>query len=409
MAGCLSEAGYELVGSLEHADLVIYNTCAVKGPTENRMIDACRRVQREKKLIVAGCLPLINLERLQKTVHFDAAIGPAAAEQIVEIVKSVSNGDTVLALEGALDRRPPLDLPRAQVKPVVSVIPVCYGCLGSCSYCCVTFARGRLRSYSVEEIVERVREDVKAGLREFWLTAQDTGCYGRDIESNLAELLEAVCSVKGDFKVRVGMMTPNWIIDTLEELIRAFEDDKIFKFLHLPVQSGNDEVLKQMRRFYSSDDFRTIVQRFRDAFPTLSLSTDVICGFPGEDEQAFRDTLNLIEEVKPDIVNVSKFFARPKTFAVEMKDVVPLSEIKARSAATATLAKKIAFERNKLWIGWKGLILVDEVGKIPGSLVGRNFAYKPIAVRGPADLLGKTIDVRVAKTFPTYLAGEIAE
>jgi len=409
LAGCLSKAGYELVGSLEHADLVIYNTCAVKGPTENRMIDACRRVQREKKLIVAGCLPLINFERLQETVHFDAAIGPAAAEQIVQIVKRVSNGGKVLWLEGALERRPPLNLPRAQVKPVVSMIPVCYGCLGSCSYCCVTFARGRLRSYSVDEIVERVREDVKAGLCEFWLTAQDVGCYGRDIRSNLAELLEAVCSVKGDFKVRVGMMTPNSIFDTLDELIRAFEDEKIFKFLHLPVQSGNDEVLKQMRRFYSSDDFRTIIQRFRDAFPTVSLSTDVICGFPGEKKQAFRDTLNLIEEVKLDIVNVSKFFARPKTFAAQMKDIVLPSEIRMRSAAAAKLAKKIAFERNKLWMGWKGPILVDEVGKVPGSLVGRNFAYKPIAVRGPADLLGKTINVRVAKTFSTYLAAEIVE
>jgi len=409
LAGCLFQAGYKLVDSEEDADVVIYNTCAVKGPTENRVVDACKRLGRNKKLIVAGCLPLVNFERLQQAVQFDAVVGPGAGEQIVEIVRRVSNGDRVLALQGALESKPRLSLPRIQASQVVSVIPICYGCLGSCSYCCVVFARGRLRSYSVQEVVDRVREDVKRGFREFWLTAQDTGCYGRDNGTNLARLLEAVCGVEGDFKIRVGMMTPNMVKDILHELVEVFKSEKVFKFLHLPVQSGNDDVLRQMRRFYSVEDFRNIVGEVRKNFPMLSLATDIICGLPGEDEQAFQDTLGLIEEVKPDVVNVSKFYARPKTSAAKMKHVVSLAEAKRRSTIATTLARKIVFDKNKQWLGWKGKTLVDEIGKVSGSLIGRNPAYRPIVIKGTSDFLGKTINVKVVKVFPTYLAGEILE
>jgi threonylcarbamoyladenosine tRNA methylthiotransferase CDKAL1 len=409
LAGCLSRAGYELVDSPSLADLVVYNTCAVKGPTENRMIEECRRIQDCKKLVVAGCLPLINFERLRKTVRFDAAVGPAAAEHIVEVVKEVSNGNTVLALEGALRRRPRLDLPRLQTSSVISVTPISYGCLGSCAYCCVTSARGRLRSYSRREIVQRVRKDVDKDFLEFWLTAQDTGCYGKDIGSNLPELLQAVCEVNGNFKVRVGMMTPNMIMDTLEDLIRVFRNEKIFKFLHLPVQSGNNHVLERMRRFYSTDDFRTIIKEFRNAIPAISLATDVICGFPGEDEHSFKDTLTLLEEVQPDVVNVSKFFARPKTSAAEMKDVVPPIEVKRRSSLASAHARRIVFEKNKTWIGWKGPILIDEIGKIAGTVAGRNHAYKTVVIAGPASLLGKTVSVTIVKAFQTYLVGEVCQ
>jgi MiaB-like tRNA modifying enzyme len=409
LAGCLATAGHEIVDSARDADLVIFNTCAVKGPTESRAIDACKRVRGDKKLIVAGCLPLVNFERLRKHVWFDAVVGPAAGEYIVELVERVGKGERIVALQHSLDFKPPLSLPRIEANRVVSVVPVCYGCLGSCSYCCVVFARGRLRSYPVQEIVERVRADVNVGFREFWLTAQDMGCYGKDIQTDLAQLLDEICKVQEDFRVRVGMMTPNRIIDILDKLVEIYANDKIFKFMHLPVQSGNENVLKQMHRLYSVNDFKAIVKKAKKSLPTLTLSTDVICGFPGEDGNAFEDTLNLIAEFKPDIVNVSKFFARPKTAAAKMKNVVPATEIKRRSGMATTLAKKISFERNKQWLGWKGKIVVDEIGKIPGSVVGRNFAYKPIAVDGTKDLLGKTLAVKVVKAFPTYLAGEVLQ
>jgi threonylcarbamoyladenosine tRNA methylthiotransferase CDKAL1 len=406
LAGCLAKAGYELTASASEADVVIYNTCAVKGPTENRIIETLRRVPPEKKVIVAGCLPIINFERLRQEVRFDGAVGPAAGEKIVDVVERVLEGEKIVELDDALNAMPTLNLPRLRSNAVISILPVSYGCLGMCAYCCVVFARGNLRSYAIEKITERMRKDLAAGAKEFWITSQDTACYGRDIGTNLAALLNALGDVEGDFRVRVGMMTPSMVTDILDDLIAAFKNSKVFKFVHLPVQSGDNRVLKRMRRFYTVQDFKEIVDAFRVAFPEVALATDIICGFPGETPKAFENTLELIGEVKPDIVNVSKFFARPQTAAAAMQDeFVELAEIKRRSSEAAKLVKRISLERNQRWIGWTGEIFIDEKGKVPGSWIGRNFAYKPVTVKSSENLLGKTLRVKVAKAFSTYLAG----
>jgi len=405
LAGCLAEAGFELTFSVSAADVVIYNTCAVKGPTENRMIQILKRAPQKKKVIVAGCLPLINFERLRREARFDGAVGPAAANGIVNVVKRVLEDEKVIKLEGAVNAKPLLSLPRLRSNPMISVVPVNYGCLGACAYCCVVFARGHLRSYTIEEVTKQVHRDLAAGAKEFWVTSQDMACYGRDIGTNLAALLNALSDVEGDFKVRVGMMTPNMVTDILDNLIEAFKNEKIYKFVHLPVQSGNDQTLKRMLRFYTIRDFKNIVDAFRTAFPEITLATDVICGFPGESREAFENTFKLIGEVEPDIVNVSKFFVRPRTAAAEMRDeFVELAEIKRRSSTVAQLVKQISLERNQRWIGWTGEILIDEKGKIPGTWIGRNFAYKPITVKSSADLLGKTLYVKILKAFSTHLA-----
>jgi threonylcarbamoyladenosine tRNA methylthiotransferase CDKAL1 len=408
LAGCLTKAGYKLALSASTANVVIYNTCAVKGPTENRVIDALKRISPDKKVIVAGCLPLINFERLTREVRFNGAVGPSVGDKIVDIVRRVVAGETVVDLDAAETAKPRLNLPKIRSNRVVSVLPVSYGCLGSCAYCCVVFARGRLRSYTVQEVTERVQEDLAAGVKEFWVTSQDAACYGRDVDTNLAVLLKALGTVEGDFHVRVGMMTPNLVTDILDELIVAFKSSRVFKFVHLPVQSGDDEVLRQMRRFYTVQDFRDVVDAFREAFPEVTLATDVICGFPGETRQAFGNTLNLISEVKPDIVNVSKFFARPRTLAAEIHNgLVEPAEIKRRSSEAAKLVKQVSLEQNQRWIGWSGEVIVDEKGKVAGSWVGRNFAYKPVAVKSSAELLGETLQVKVEKASSTHLEGTI--
>jgi threonylcarbamoyladenosine tRNA methylthiotransferase CDKAL1 len=406
LTGCLAEAGYKLANSVLEADIVVYNTCAVKGPTENRAIAVLKRVPKGKKLIVAGCLPLINFERLNREVRFDAAVGPAVGTKIADVMKRVVEGEKVVALEGALLAKPALSLPRLRSNPMVSVVPVSYGCLGSCAYCCVASARGRLRSYAVKEVTERVRNDLAAGTKELWVTSQDTACYGRDIGTNLAALLKAVCNVEGDFRVRVGMMTPNLAKDMLSVLLEAFRSEKVFKFVHLPVQSGDDAVLGDMRRFYSVRDFMSVVDAFRGVFPEVTIATDVICGFPGETRKAFANTLNLIREVMPDVVNISKFFARPGTVAAKMDTgLVEPAEIKRRSSELTKLVKKASLKRNQRWVGWSGEVLVDEKGKTPGSWIGRNFAYKPVTLKNVANLLGETLRVKVVKGFSTYLSG----
>lgn len=408
ISGCLSAAGYIMTGSELDADIIIFNSCAVKGPTENHIINAIKKTSADKRIIVAGCLPLISFERLMRETRFDAVVGPAAGENIVNIVKQVADGENIIALENALNSKPKLDLPHIHTNPIISVIPVNYGCLGSCAYCCVRHARGALRSYKTTEIVERVKQDLAAGLKEFWVTSQDTASYGKDIGTNLVELLQALVEISGDFRIRLGMMTPNLVTPILKELLEVFKSEKIFKFIHLPVQSGDDGVLRSMRRFYTAAEFRNIVAAFRSTFPQVTLSTDVICGFPGETIEGHENTLRLLEAIKPDVVNVSKFFARPKTEAWNMRSLfVDPNEIKRRSTQTAALVKRIGLKRNQQWVGWQGDILVDEKGKVSDSWIGRNFAYKPVAIKSNEDLFGKTLQVRIIKAFATHLTGII--
>jgi threonylcarbamoyladenosine tRNA methylthiotransferase CDKAL1 len=410
LAGCLRDAGFVLTENLQSADVIVYNCCAVKGPTENRMIAIVKRAPRGKKVVVAGCLPVISYDRLSRETRFDGVVGPAFGSGIVDVVKRVCLGEKVVALQNALTAKPGLSLPRVRSNPVVSVVPVNYGCLGSCAYCCVLLARGHLRSYGIAEVTERFKADLADGARELWITSQDVACYGRDVGANLAELLKAVCGLQGDFRVRVGMMTPNNVAGILDELVEAYGDAKVFKFLHLPVQSGDDDVLKRMRRFYTVQQFKEVVSTFRAAFPDVTLATDVICGFPGENREAFQHTLQLISEVKPDVVNVSKFFARPRTAAAAISEgVVEQAEIKRRSTEMARLAKQVSLKRNQRWVGWTGETLVDEKGKIPGSWIGRNYAYKPVVVKNNSNLLGKTLRVKIVEAFQTHLAGDIAK
>jgi MiaB-like tRNA modifying enzyme len=401
----LSEAGWEVVQKTEAADILIYNTCAVKTPTENRIMNLLKNLPADKKLIVTGCLPLINLQRLRAEVKADGIVGPSPDIRIVEVVSKVASGQEVITLEKGFTQS--LNVSKRRKHKVIGIIPINYGCLGSCSYCCVVFARGCLRSYKIDEIVERTKSDLAGGVKEVWLTSQDTGCYGKDIGTNLATLLRQICRIDEEFFVRVGMMTPNHALESLDDLIQVYKDEKIFKFLHLPVQSGDNEVLNNMNRFYSADDFEYIVSCFREKIPDITVATDIICGFPGESDEAFNETLKLMEETRPDIVNVSKFFPRPHTAAEKMELRVPLREVSERSRKMAELSKRISLKKNERWIGWRGKILVDERGNVSDSWIGRNFAYKPIVVKSKVNLLGKFLDVRVVKTFATYLKAEI--
>ncbi len=403
IAGCLSESGYKIVSRAEDADILVYNTCAVKTPTENRMIRVLKDAPMGKKVIVTGCLPLINFDRLKREARFDGVMGPSPGEKIVEVTHRVEQGERVIDL--CKETKPSYDLPRVRRNDVISILPISYGCLGHCSYCCVRLARGRLRSYTVDEIKRRMMKDLKAGAREFWFTSQDTGCYGRDLGLNLTSLLREVVSIKGEFYIRVGMMNPNYVMGMLDDLIEVYKNERIFKFLHIPVQSGDDGVLKRMNRHYSVEAFKEIVSSFREEIPDITIATDIICGFPGESEKAFRNSIELIKEVKPDILNISRFFPRPGTPALEMRQL-PGWRVKERSRIMSKLFREMRIEKNKPWINWRGRVLIDERGK-DGSWIGRNFAYKPIVIRDHRNLIGEFLTVRVRSAHPTYLYAEV--
>jgi threonylcarbamoyladenosine tRNA methylthiotransferase CDKAL1 len=413
LAGCLHSAGFELVQSLTEAEIVVYNTCGVKAPTENKIIHLLKQVPADKRLVVAGCLPLINFSRLNQEVRFDAVVGPAFGEGIVGVVKQVLDGERVVVVDSSSGFKPSLGLPRMRVNPVIGIVPITSGCAGECSYCCVRFARGKLRSVGIDEVKNYVGNCLSEGVREFWFTGQDVACYGLDIDGNVVDLLRSICGVGGfeEFWVRLGMMTPNLLLPILDDLRGFLSKQKgighVFEFLHVPVQSGDDSVLLLMNRRYSVDDFERVVSEFRRALPFATVATDVIVGFPGEDEQAFGNSVELIGKVKPDIVNVSKFFARPNTPAAKMEGKVEVGELKRRSEVLAGVVRRIGLEKNKSWVGWSGRVLIDEKGKKAGSWVGRNFAYKPVVVYSDEVLLGRVFDVRVVGAFQSHLVGEI--
>jgi MiaB-like tRNA modifying enzyme len=401
--GLLKEAGFEFTKDQKKSDLNLIFTCTVKIPTVNRMIYRLTELTKLKKpLIVAGCMPKTDRKIVERINPNASMIGPDSIEKIVDVAKDTFEGRKILFTKDL--RRPKLCLPRMRRNPVIGIIPISIGCLGNCSYCSVKFARGRLSSYPIQMIVEEVRRSLKNGCREFYLTSQDNGCYGFDIGTSLNELLNEICKVEGKFFVRVGMMNPLHTKQILDGLIEAYKDEKIFKFLHLPVQSGSNKILELMNRGYKVEDFFKIVEKFRQEFPQLTLATDIIVGFPSETEEDFKKTVSLIESVRPDIINISKFGPRYGTEASRARQL-SARIVNERSSALHEIVKQIALEKNKEWIEWKGEILIDEVGK-NGSFVGRNFAYKPTVVKTKENILGKFVKIKVENVTENCLISE---
>ena len=391
MAGLLKKADFEIVENIEDADVLIVNSCTVKGPTENKFFKRLEEIRKklpDKKIIIAGCIAQTDSEKLEGY----SLIGPYQINRIVEVVEETINDNIVTLI--AEERNPRLNIPKIRRNNLVEIIPICAGCLGEpCSYCKVKSARGSLFSYDRQEIIKQAKKAIEDGCKEIWLTAQDTGCYGKDINSSLPELLREVVNIEGDFFVRIGMMNPNHAMGFLDELIEAYKNPKIFKFLHIPVQSGNNAILKLMKRRYNVEDFRKIINEFRSRLDNITVSTDIICGFPTESEGQFKDSLNLIREIKPDVLNISRFWPRPKTEAAEMENQIEGWETKRRSQLLADIFNNISRMNNERWINWQGSIIIDEKGK-DDSFVGRNFAYKPVVVKGNYKI-GDTVDVKI--------------
>jgi MiaB/RimO family radical SAM methylthiotransferase len=250
-------------------------------------------------------------------------------------------------------------------------------------------------------IIKEIKSSLEEGCKEVWLTAQDTASYNLN---KLPELLKDISNISGKFFVRVGMMNIKNVLPIASKLIESFRDEKIYKFAHLPVQSGSDKVLESMNRGYTVSEFESIVDKFKEI--KCQIWTDIIVGYPTEEEQDFITTLDLIKRLKPDWVNVSKFGSRPGTDAARLK---PLSTniVNQRSQMISEAVRKISLEKNKTWTGWKGEVLISDKGKEKGQWIGRNFAYKPVLINSKEDILGKIIEVKIVETTHSHLLGEL--
>ncbi len=403
MLGRLTEAGHEVVGEIGDADMVLVNTCAVKGPTQHRVLRRLRELRGldGKKIVVAGCLPLIDQRSIDLVGTFDGVVSCLATDSIAAVADKVAEGRTNMqALRGVSEK---VCAPRLRGDGVSAIVAISEGCTSSCSYCAVKFARGGLRSFDPDSILEEVGGAIESGRREILLTAQDTAAYGADTGVRLPELLRRMTSLGGEFRVRVGMMNPTTAKGIVPELLDAYDNERIFKFLHLPVQSGDDGVLKEMRRGYTAEEFARMVDAFRDRFEDLYLATDVIVGFPGESSRAFEQTCELIERVKPDKVNLTRFSPMPGTDAARMPQVEG-REKNRRSKVLSEKYREIGHERNESYVGRTMEGLVVEPGK-RGGWVARLPNYKPVIVERARP--GEFVEIKITEARPTYLVGEV--
>jgi threonylcarbamoyladenosine tRNA methylthiotransferase CDKAL1 len=380
--GLLKSAGYEVAAKQSEGALNLIVTCSVKDATEHKMVGRIKSLTESgKPLVVAGCLPKAEREKVELLSPSASLLGPHSIERSADVVRSAFAGSRLVALEDSISDK--VNIPRVRVNPVVSIVEIASGCMSECTFCQTKLAKGWLRSYRMGDIMRQIRSDVvEGGCREVWLTSTDNGCYGRDIGSDLVELLKTCCSIEGDFKIRLGMMNPMYLPEMLNRLVEVFhENDKLFKFLHIPVESGSNRVLRKMKRGHTARTFLDAVQSFRKKIPKMTISTDVIVGFPTETEGDFQATLDLLEKAEPDIVNSSRYGARPGTESAKWKRERVSSQVaKERSGRLHMLARKIAKKRNSLWQGWQGEIIVDEIiGKVAQ---GRNYAYKPVVLTG---------------------------
>ncbi len=402
MLGQLAAAGHEVVTDPTKADAIILNTCAVKGTTYRRMLRRLRELRNSdgKRVIVAGCLPLIDLASIEQIGDFAGIVSCRSVGEIAEVFERMARDEqNIRILE-----RPPCEKPtmrKLRSSKVGAIVAICEGCTSNCSYCSVKFARGKLRSFDAQSILSEVGAAINAGYREILLTAQDTAAYGLDVGTSLPDLLNSITSLEGKFRTRIGMMNPRNVGPILPELLDAYASEKIYKFLHLPVQSGDDGVLEAMLRGYTADDFMKIVDAFRERFEDLYLATDVIVGFPGEGEREFVHTCELIERVKPDKVNLTRFSPMPGTDAARMPQLNG-REVARRSRLLSALCRAIGHERNKRYVGRVVEGLVIEPGK-KGGYVARLSNYKPAILSNAG--LGEFVDVKIIEARPTYLLG----
>lgn len=401
ISGLILNGGHTLVDNSSESDLNIVVTCSVKDATANKMIHRIKSL-KTKPLIVAGCLPKAEKLTVEKFSENASMLGPNSLGKTLQVIDSTLKGTKLIALEDTDLSK--VGLPKVRLNPVVGIVEIASGCMSECTFCQTKLSKGDLTSYRIGDIVRQIETEINDGCKEIWLTSTDNGCYGFDINTDLPSLIDTVVEIPQDFKVRVGMMNPMYMARIRENLIKSFENDKVYKFLHIPVQSGSNTVLNDMKRGHTVETFRDVVKKARDRFPEFTISTDVIVGFPSETQEDFEKTVNLLKETRPDVVNLSKYSARPGTEAAEWEQI-DVSVVKKRSKEIFELINQIAFENNQKWIGWRGDVLFDE--KTEEGIKGRNFAYKSIFVDENVEI-GQTHTIEITNVTMHSLVGKIA-
>ncbi|XP_043285318.1 threonylcarbamoyladenosine tRNA methylthiotransferase isoform X2 [Venturia canescens] len=407
MAGQLAAYGYNLTDDKMQADLWLLNSCTVKAPAEDHFRNEIETGKKMgKHIVIAGCVP----QGAPKTGFLQglSTIGVQQIDRVVEVVEETLKGNTVKFLgqkktSGKKIGGASLSLPKVRRNPLIEIIAVNTGCLNQCTYCKTKHARGELGSYPPEEIVERARQAFDEGVRELWLTSEDTGAYGKDIGTNLPELLWQLLKViPEDCMMRVGMTNPPYILEHLEEMSLILQHPRVYSFLHVPVQSGSDQVLADMKREYTRADFERVVDYLQSRVEGMTIATDIICGFPTETDQDFQDTMSLCKKYKFPSLFINQFFPRPGTPAAKMTKV-PTQLVKQRTKKLSEFFQ--SYEPYQHEIGQIQRVLVTEVSHDKAHFVGHNKFYEQVLLPMKEEFMGKMVTVKITEAMKYSMKG----
>lgn len=421
MSGLLEQAGFQVINnfglrdsewrmdprSKKDFDVVIINTCTVKNLAERKFQRELKR-WKSKKIIISGCIPQADPEILQTILKDVSVIGTRQIIHVLDIVQETLKGNIVQNISNDYNER--LNLPKIRKSGIIEILPISEGCLSNCSFCKTKYARGELLSYSKEKIITQFKSALTSGCKEFWITSQDNGCYGFDIYRKekyfLPQLLDDLLKIEGNFRIRLGMANPDHVKRIKDDLINTFKHPKIFKFLHIPVQSGNDEILKLMKRSYTVKSFESIINDFKKNIPDISISTDIIVGFSQETKKQFEDSIELLKRTRPDVVNISRFWLRKNTAAEKLKHIHG-NISKIRSQKMQKIFQGILFENNKAWIGTECNVLIDDIGR-DNTLIARNDSYKQVILYDSNHKIGDFVNVKIIDAGKYDIRGKIS-
>lgn len=402
LAGLLTQAGHIITNNEELADCIIINSCVVKGSTESkikRKIQDLKQFTKNKLLIVGGCMPETDAKIIKKLNPNIILLGTHDIRQVINLIGKKQD---IISKGSELK----LNLPKIPQNKLISIHQISEGCLGACTFCKTKLAKGKLQSYPEKEIVKSIESDLKQGAKEIWITSQDCANYNLDKGKNkLPSLLNQILSLKHKFKIRLGMMDPNNILPILEELIEIYKNPKIYKFVHLPIQSASNKVLKHMNRFYTIQAATKIIEKFRKEIPEIVIATDIIVGYPTETEQDNKETLEFLKKYHPQVLNLSKFTKHKGTAAEKLKEL-PIKTIKKRTTELMKIHRETA-AKDKLQ--YKGKIIDAFIQRKIGDKLheARDENYNLILVRCDKSMLGKTLKVKITQTGVHHMIGEL--
>jgi len=370
-----NQLGHELATDSTTAETVVLGTCTVIESTQNRMEKRISELMDQgKNVIVSGCMATADTKILISKFPNAPLVSPGDIDGLGDLIGRGGCKPETLAT------------------PFSAILPISSGCLGRCTYCATLKARGRVKSRSVNDIFFKAQYAIDSGSKELLLTSQDNGAFGADTESSLENLLNELSHLDGEFRLRVGMLNPMLVSGRSKEMAEAWGDSRTYKFMHLPIQSGSQKILNSMTRDHTLGEFWEVVEVFRDYYPEMMIITDIITGFPGETDKDHQETVKLLNQLSPDLVNVTRFSPRKGTPASRYKRIDGRI-VKKRSRELTNLRKELGAKSFKRFVGRQTSILTVE-NQRSGSTLCRDDNYRPIILKEELPL-GEFHDVKI--------------